>query len=111
MVHGSFLVFFGWSLQRSTLSVFILFLPMVESWQKRQEQCEERGKVEKRAVKSGRVGERAKEALVDGLNGLDGLSMMLVWEGLFFLAEGALGALGTSSRWWEWRGGVFGEGS
>ena len=64
---------------------------MVESWQKRQEQCEERGKVEKRAVKSGRVGERTKEALVDGLNGLDGLSMMLVWELFFFLAEGALG--------------------
>ena len=63
--------------------------------------------MEKRAIKSGRVGERANEALVDGLNGLDGLSMMLVWE-LFFLAKGALG---TVVGGWEWRGGLSGEGS
>lgn len=41
---------------------------------------------------SGRVGERAKEALVDGLNGL---SMMLVWE--LFSASMFAGR-------WEWRG-------
>lgn len=37
--------------------------------------------MDKRVVDSGRVGERMKEALVDGLNGL---STMLVWELLFF---------------------------
>lgn len=33
--------------------------------------------MDKRVVDSGRVGERMKEALVDGLNGL---STMLIWE-------------------------------
>ncbi len=42
---------------------------MFGDWQKRQEQCEGREDVDKRAIKSGRVGERAKEALVDGLDG------------------------------------------
>ena len=52
-----------------------------------------------------RVGERAKEGLVDGLNGL---SMMLVWE----LYSGSVPvcqcACGTIGEWW---GGMSGEGS
>lgn len=38
--------------------------------QKRQEQCDGEENVDKRMVDSGRVGERAKEALVDGLGWL-----------------------------------------
>lgn len=54
--------------------------------------------MDKRVVDSGRVGEKVKEALVDGL---DGLSMMLVWE-LFFSASVLVGQ-------WEWRKGVCPE--
>lgn len=39
--------------------------------------------MDKRVVDSVRVGERAEEALVAGLKGLNGLSMMLVWESVF----------------------------
>ncbi len=60
--------FLSW-LELATLEFERFFLPMVGDWQKRQEQCEGREFVDKRAVKSGRVGERAKEALVDGLDG------------------------------------------
>lgn len=38
--------------------------------QKRQEQCDGKENVDKRVFDCGRVGERAKEALVDGLGWL-----------------------------------------
>lgn len=62
--------------------------------------------MDKRAVDSGQVGERAKEALVDGLDGLNGLSMMLVLGVGFFFPSWQNGMC-----LWEGRGGVSGEGS
>ena len=64
--------FISWP-ELATLEFERFVLPKLGDWRKRQKQFDGKENVDKRAVDSGRVGERAKEALVDGLDGLDGL--------------------------------------
>ena len=69
MVTGFFFFFFWLWVATLQLDRFLNNL-LMKTGKKRQEQCDGKENVDKRVVESGRVGERAKEALVDGLGWL-----------------------------------------